>query len=423
MPEALDKCVLKVMDKGEDEATAFAICRKQLGLAEDGSGDEEEVPVPDDEEMDRRIEEEIQQRQFAIAPVLRKRMVVASPIGKFVNGDHEGQLGRTRLKRLAERFVSHPRQVPIFLAAGQADPEMRDHVVDLDSRSPDGWVEAVHIDGAGNLEVDAKLHGEAAKFVLNDLVRGASIGTKNASATDGTPIGEVLHHIILTNQPFIKNLNVAAKDRGGLMLYFTAFGGKEKNMPDKKDRKELTLIEVEAKHAKEIKDKDQEVVELKGKILHLNEQIETMAAKLENSTADPEKDTLKERVEFLERKSHAQEVRELCLKGLKRGVLKGAWCEGFEGGNKGDEGTLSWFKASRFDGDMTLLKYQVEKAEPFVRLNQNFAAGRPRTEEIVLSEDDRKYIRKLGIDPDLFPALMKCESVEDFKQITKKGDK
>ena len=97
MPETLDRCVIDVQAKGHSEASAYAICRASLGLMSDGTEDEKAVEI-DPDEMKRRVEMAL---AFQKGPVLRKRMMIASPIGEFQNGPSQKEtIGRERLAEI-----------------------------------------------------------------------------------------------------------------------------------------------------------------------------------------------------------------------------------------------------------------------------------------------------------------------------------
>lgn len=401
MPEILDRCVAHVMDKGHDENSAYAICRTSLGLKDDGTEDDRAPEWPE-EDMKIRAEFEMKRRQFQNAPAVRKKSVVCTPFGEYVNGEYEGVMTASRLKRIAANFTKHGRQVPIYA--------MGDHVDDLDERIPDGWVEGLEVNDRGELVADMKLIGNAAQLVLEDRLRGASIGTVQGRNPDGSSQGEVLQHLLLTNNPFDKSLNIAAarpRSAEPIAAFFTALPpvgvndmAEDKNVDQKPDEKDASV---------QLKEKDDEIVRLRAEVLELKD-------KLDNATVDEEKHELALRVAKLERKTLAQEVRELCFKMLKQGTIKPSRVEGYAKG--GDDGTLAWFKASIFKGDLATLKWAAEHNEPIYKLGQTFKAGLPSDNEVALTADDRALIRKLGMDPDKVVAGMKSGTREEFNDLT-----
>lgn len=336
------------------------------------------------------------------SPVLVKRMLIARPIGEYVNGPKQhGNITRERLAALVEKQKKYPRQIPIYL--------LGDHPATNDQRPADGYAENLSTDAQGNLYADpAKLVGTAAEWVANDRIRGASIYTFQATDYNGEPIGECLKHVLLSDEAFMRDINVAAHRAGGagvVGIGFTAF--KEAAMADK-NRTLPAKAEIEDEKALAlINHHEEEVVKLKAELIGKDEQIDTLQKQLDNKPVDTEKESLALRVAVLERKTQAQDIRELVSKGLQRGTLKASWCQKYNEG--GDEGTISWFKASeRFgtlnaDGspDLRLLKYQVEQTEPVVKLNQRFATGAPGDAPTpTLSSEDKASLRARGLDPE-----------------------
>lgn len=413
MPAILESCIAHVMDKGHDKSSAFAICRASMGLMTDGSEDMNAPADMSPEEMMRRADKAMALDQ----PVVVKEIVVAHAGKNFKNGDQAFDLTRADLARMVANFTDNPRQVPVLFAGDHAiGPARAD-------RPADGWVDGLRLSG-NDLMARVRLYGLAADMVQRDRFRGISIGARDGKDLKGNPIGWYLDHLLITNAPFFSDLDIAAvrsRAGDGAVIYLSA--RMEAAMAEPNKDKDLSLAEIEAKHAADIKTKDDEIVGLKAQVMNLTEQIETLQKQIETVGTDPEKDDLKLRMATLERINQSNEIRQLVASGLKRGVLKAAWVQGYEGNGKGHEGTLSWFKASRFDGDLKLLKYQVEKAEPFIRLDQSYRSGLPPagTEE-KLTEEDRTFVRSLGIDPDLFPTLMKARDLGDFKELTKKGN-
>ena len=328
-------------------------------------------------------------------PTLRKSMVICTPFGDYENGDQSGTMSKKRLAVLAANFAKYPRQVPIYA--------LGDHVERLDDRLPDGWVEALSINASGALVADVKIQGSAAAWVLDDLIRGASIGTVQGKNPDGSAQGEVLQHLLLTNAPFDKSLNIAAARKGGepIASHFTALPHTEAKMADEKDARikelEAAIVALKAASPDEaqgaaLKDRDDEIVRLKAEALDLKE-------KLENATVDEEKHELALRVAKLERQNMAQQVREIVFRMLKEATIKPAKVDGYAKG--GDEGTLSWFKASIFKGDVNLLKFAAENNSPLYTPGKTFQSGMPiEQKNVALTSEEKDYISKLGLDPE-----------------------
>lgn len=407
MPEILDRCVQHVMDKGYAESNAYAICRAQMGLKTDGSDDGAAVEMTEDE-MKAKVETAI---QFQNGPVLRKKMAILHPVGKFVNGpDQKGTMTAARIAGIVERFRKHPRQVPIFM--------LGDHPEDNDERMPVGWVEGLEQDRSGSLIAEVKLHGPGASAVGGDLIRGASVFTVQGRDYDGKAIGEVLKHLLLTNEPFDKLTNIAASHAQGgekVVCFLTALK-KETKMPAEK----IEPTE-EEKKAVETGKEPPEVVALKAENVRLQGEILSLTDKLDNATVDEEKHELALRVAKLERKTKAQEVREIVFKMLKEGTIDPSWCHGYAKG--GDEGTLSWFKASRFKDNLELLKWAEENNRPMRTMGKTYQSGAPiDAEENAPTQENKDLIRSLGKDPDRVIAAMKAKDSAEFAALTAKKE-
>lgn len=411
MPAILERCVQHVMGKGQDQSSAWAICRSQLGLLADGS---EDASAPDmtDEQLQAKMDTAL---TFQNGPGLIKWMTATKPIGKFVNGPQAGILDVKRIDALIANFKKHPRQVPIYLELPHEDAKTKPPA--------QGWVEAVKR-SSGDLMVRANLKGPAAKVVGGDQVRLASIGTKQEKAYDGTPIGEVLDHLVITNKSYIKDMNIAAADRSGdgLLIYLTDFR-EAKMAKDGTDTKDLTLAEIEAKHVEEIKAKDDTILDLQKKNLDLTAEFESVREQLDNVKADPELDELKLTVSKQQRTLDAQEIIMLVEDGLQRGVLKAAWCANYRDRKKGYEATHSWFKASRWEGKLELLKHDVLKGEALYRVGKIYSAGSPPEDaEVNLTQADKDQIAALGHDPEEVLAVMKGGGYKDFKAAVAKKE-
>ena len=318
---------------------------------------------------------------------------------------------RKRLQRLVDNFSAYPRQVPIFM--------LGDHPETNDQEPPVGWVERLYLSGDELLMARVKLHGPGASAVGGDLIRGASIYTVQGKDYDGSPIGEILKHVLLTNEPFYKDLNIAASRIPGgesAVCVFTALSSREaamaendktKGSPPDKDKQRVDPTQDEPTVAA-MKAKDEEIVALKAKLLTAEEGIEELKEKLDAKPVDSEKEEQAVRLKAAEYKLDALEIRELVAKGLSSGTIKPSWCKGFNEG--GYNGTMSWFKASRFVGDKKLLAWAVENNPPMYRMGRTFASGSPGEDSaVVLTSEDRALIRKMKLSAEAVEAAMKGE--------------
>lgn len=329
-------------------------------------------------------------------PTLVKEFVVAHAGRNFVNGTQEFDLTTDDMDEMCKNFAQTGKQVKVYLDRGIGHPpkSMRGAL------PADGWIETLTRKG-NDLVAGAKLYDEAAVVVMGDLFRGCSIGAFEDDDRHGKPIGWTLDHLLITNDAFFNDLNIAARRAPGgaeTVLYLTA-RPLEATMAD--DKKEITLAEVERKHADEIKAKDNSILELRQQLLSKDARIESLTEQLDNVKVDPDKERLAARVASLELKTKAQEIRELVSEGLKRGTLKPSWCDGFN--KKGDAGTMDWFeKHPRFLGDMKLLTYQVKETDPVVRLGQTYASGSGGEDkpQAALTAEDKRFLKSKGIDPE-----------------------
>lgn len=411
MPEILHRCVEHVMGQGHDESSAYAICRTSLGLKSDGSEDGTAVPL-DDEAMQHRVAIAM---QFQSGPALIKEIPICGPMGKFVNGEQSGNMTKARLSTLIDRFKKYPRQVPIFM--------LGEHPEDNDSQPPVGWVEGLRLADDGTLMARVKLHGPGASAVGGDLIRGASIYTVIAKDYDGSTIGEVLKHVLLTNEPFYKDLNIAASHIPGgesAVCVFTAFSWEARmadkddagKKPPEKERQKVDPTKDEPTVA-DLKAKDDEIVTLKGKLLVAEEAIEDLKEKLDARPVDVEKEEQAVRLKAAEYKLDALEIRELVFKGLNSGTLKPSHCKDYNQG--GYQGTMSWFKASKFWCDdfttsKKLLAWAVENNPSMYRVGRQFSSGASgESTAVVLTSEDRALIRKMNLDEEAVEAAMKGE--------------
>lgn len=413
MPAVLDKCVREVVGRGHSEQSAFAICRTTLGLLSDGTEDALDTGITE-EQMRAKLETAL---AFQNGPALIKEMVVAKPIGKFINGpDQKGTLDAKRIDGMVQNFKKYPRQVPIYLEKSHEEARTKPPA--------DGWAEAVRREG-GDMVVRAKLLGRAAEVVGSDRVRLASIGSKQESAYDGTRIGEVLDHIVISNKSYIKDLNIAALDKSGdgLCVYLTDFT-EAPMAKEEKETKELSLAEVEAKHKDEIKSKDDEIRELREKQMELIAAKDSLQEQLDNVKADPEVEELKLTVAKQQLVNESLEIAMLIEDGLQRGVLKAAWCAGYKDRKKGILHTQTWFKGHPFwSGKLDLLKHYVEKGEALYRVGKTYSAGSPpEPSELTLTSADKDQVRALGHDPDELLAAIKAPDYKSYQAAIAKKD-
>jgi len=403
------------MGQGHDEQSAYAICRTSLNL----TSDDQDLEMSD-EDMKKAVKKYIEPRMVDGWPTKRINIVVARPIGKFKNGPVEGELSAETIMKIVQNF-SRTTKVPVYLW---------DHVQDLDETLPDGWVLGLSVNRDGLLIADTEVMGDAVSYVDRHQVRSASIAW-NPSAKDyqGKSIGPLLMHVTLTNNPYIKDLPaIAARDMGGagLLVCFTALTVEEVGMADPKDKKEPIQADKDRidptqdePTIAQLKERDDEIVSLKAKLLNAEEAISEMKEKLDARPVDEEKEQQAIRLKHAEFKLDALEIRELVAKGLHTGTLKPSWCSGYS--DNGYNGTMSWFKASRFQGDKKLLAWAVENSPVLYKVGRTFQSGAPTDgDAVVLTQEDRELIRKLKMNPEQVMAGMKSSSREEFVSLTEK---
>ncbi len=398
-------------------------------------------------------------------PVLVKDMVVAHAGKNLKNGKDTFDLTTEALDRMVRNFAEQQRQVPVYLGG--------EHFEDRADRLADGWVSALRRDG-DDLVAEVKLHGVAAVAVNDDLVRGISIGTVLGKDVHGKTIGDVLDHLLITNQPFFTDLNIAASDQQagdeGRVVYLTACSTKEDTpmaksatalkkaaLAEHPEDEENKLEEHPEDHRPDLQDEDEDELaehpddefpeeeftranfkrlkkllrKLNRKMLGLEAEKETLDEhlKAKRGLMTEDKQKLALRVKRLETERDAQTIREVVREGLERLTLKGAWVKGYKGEETdGGLGTLDWLKTSRFADVMNpldiksalrTLKYQVFKGTPIAKLDQEYPAGQqPGT--TALSSDDHETLRTLGMDEEQFRALNKKDGGRAYRALVAK---
>ena len=377
-------------------------------------------------------------------PTLTKDMVVAHAGKNLKNGKDEFDLTVRSLDRIVANFDALGRQVPVYMGG--------EHFEDRADRLADGWVNKLRRDG-DDLIAEVKLHGPAAAVVQGDMMRGISIGTVMGKDVHGEDLGEVLDHLLITNQPFFNDLNIAASDKQAecRVTYLTACSKEATSMADPevvdpKDEELKKLVD-EEKPDEEMEDDeefpDEEFTlanykklrrlakKLRDLQIGLTAKNETMAAQLKakSGLASQDKEKMAVRLKRLEIERDAQSVRELVNDGLSRLTLKGAWTAGYKGEDgDGGQGTLDWLLSSRFADDSNptdteaafrTLKYQVQSTDPIAKLDTHYAAG-VKADSLTLSQDETDLLRRLGMTPDELKAGLKADSASHHKALTAK---
>lgn len=344
-------------------------------------------------------------------PVLRKWMPICKAVGEFENGpDMTGDLSRAYLKGLIANLKKYPRQIPVYLSTGAPNP---DHPEGLDERFADGWVEDLEMRGDW-LYGDVKTHGQAAVAIANDLVRGASIGTAHGKSYDGDDIGPVLEHLVITNQPFVKGMNIAATRKGGepVAYHFTALLT-EATMADKKKPgdqapegdESVNLTEKVTALESMLQDRDSRIADLEAANANLLDENKAFRERPELTLAQKE-------INQLKRVNLANEVRRICGlmlqdRQINSEVLRG-WAD-----HDSHEVVLAGFKNSQFKGDLSLLHYHRATAEkkPSRSYIGAIAGG-----DGELTQEERKQLVAMNKDPEDFVKVRGARSFTEYKR-------
>jgi len=354
---------------------------------------------------------------MADAPgTLRKQMVVAKPIGKFENGaDMKGKLTKDRIRALVENQAKHPRQIPIFSDRATGG----DHPSSNDMADPTGWAEGLSVNDAGELVADAKLFGQGAQDVGGDVYRGASIYTVQGKAYDGTPIGEVLKHILLTNEGFIKDLNVAASRIQGdeeVVCYFTALS-KEAAMaePEKTETETADLSLTERLEAAQVflTQKDGQIRELAASNANLLEEVKAFKA-------NPQLEIAMRELKQQKRINLANKVRFITARmaadrQIDMEVLRG-WYD-----HDSDEVVLAGFTSSQFKGNVDLLQYHRDSVTK--RPGRSFISGADSGDPTGMTAEQREIALKAGKDPEMLAATAGAKDFTDYLRRKKAAGK
>lgn len=347
-------------------------------------------------------------------PTLRKWMPICQAVGSFQNGDQEGDLSVSYLKSLIANLKKHPRQVPVYLSTGAPNP---DHPDDLDERFADGWVEGLEMRGDW-LYGDVKTHGQAAVAIANDLVRGASIGTVQGKKYDGAAIGPVLEHLVITNQPFVKGMNIAAsRAKGGepIAYHFTALSeaamAKENKAGDQAvaDPPDESLNLTEQLEAKEIL-----LVEAQNRVKDLEAQNANLLEEVKAYKAAPDMKLAQDRIRQLERHNLAEKVRRLCAALLRDRQINSEalrpWAD-----HDSNEVVLAGFKTSQFKGDINLLEFA--RASFPRNPSRQFTSGAPGgASDGELTTEDQKALVEANKDPEEFRATRGAKNFSEWKR-------
>jgi cell division protein FtsB len=265
----------------------------------------------------------------------------------------------------------------------------------------------------------------------------ASIFTVQGKDYDGSPVGEVLKHLLLSNESFYKDNNIAASKLQGEELvacFSTALPSrKESNMTEQ----EVTKLKEENEALKEqikaatAQSADEKVANLESLVQEkTRENLELIAAN-ENLKADVEKfkspkaiEELNKKVAMQDRQLRAEKIRRLVKSGVESGqfdrALVGDPKTNYE--HQSDEMVLSWFKTSAFKDSFERLEIMLETM-PKKRLNRTFAAGDySEPKGIVANEEEKNVLATLGHTPEEIMAALKAKGAGEYAKLTAKKE-
>lgn len=342
---------------------------------------------------------------------LVKKMEICRAVGKFDNDENgKGHLTLAYFAMLVANQKRQPRQIPIYNLVGKPDPE---HPEDLDQWPPDGWVEDFFVEG-DRLMGKCKVIGEAADMVRQDKVRGASIGTVFAADYDGTPIGSALAHVVLTNKPYIKGMNIAAaRSKGGepVAYHFTALS-KEAVMADKDKKPDAgSPGEGDLELTDQLAAKDVLLAQANARIKDLEAANANLLEDVKAAKEAPDLALANKRIRQLERHNLAEKVRRITAamvrdRQVNMDVVRG-WYD-----HDVDEVVLQGFEGSQFKGEIKLLEYH--RSSVAKNPSRSFAPGVTTDEPGELSAADRKAAQEAGKDPKVFEKTRGAVNLTDF---------
>ena len=164
-----------------------------------------------------------------------------------------------------------------------------------------------------------------------------------------------------------------------------------------------------------LKARSREVAELRAANANLLKDTEKFAK-------NPKLEEALSQLKQQDRQIRAGKIRRLVAKGVGEGRFNlaqvGEPDEGYD--HTSDESVLAWFKASIFEDSIDRLEFALASFDK-KPVNQRFSTGSPGTSsEPVLTDSDRRELRKHGHDPAAVLAGMKARTREEFNELTAK---
>lgn len=365
-------------------------------------------------------------------PILRKKMIVCTPFGKFENGDQTGDMTPARIKAIVARFKKYPRQVSVYA--------LGDHVRSLDDRIVDGWVEGLEVDSEGRMIADVKILGSAVQLVLGDRIRLASIATVQGKNPDGTAQGEVLQHVLLTNDAFDKQANIqiaAALAKGAeLFAYFTTALSQpqeadmaEKELHDeiarlKEDNAALRSATADEKVSASLKETQTLLAEQVREVAELTASNANLRADVERMKSPKVIEDMAAQLKAQDRQIRASKIRRLVSEGVRNDSGESRFSREQVGNpstgwnHTSDEMVLAWFKASIFQDSVDRLEFAI-KTYPVLKTGRTFGNGEGvESTGVSMTEDDKALLVRLGRTPEQIMAALKSRSASEYQAAT-----
>jgi hypothetical protein len=249
----------------------------------------------------------------------------------------------------------------------------------------------------------------------------------------GDSLGQVLQHVVLTNSPFVKGMNIAASRVQGsepVAYHFTALH-KEAAMADPKKKTDpdpaadatgageeaAVLSLTERLEAAEVllQEKEGAIREMAAANANLIEEVKAYKKSPQLVVAMRELDQQK-RIN-LANKVRFITARVASDRQVNMDVLRG-WYD-----HDSDEVVLAGFKASQFKGSLDLLQYHRDS----VKKNPSraaFATGDPGDDGATgLTADDKAALVAAGKDPEVFAATRGARNFTDYKRLKAEAQK
>ncbi len=167
----------------------------------------------------------------------------------------------------------------------------------------------------------------------------------------------------------------------------------------------------------------QECEGLRRKNLKLELDLEDAQLAKKHAGFDEKRERLTLTVRRLEIRDKANEVIRLVQRGISELRLREVWCRGFDPNDL--EQTMKWFRSSKFEGNLALLRWAVKNNEPRALLDKEYASGKPNESDAAkmgLDADQEAYLTAQGLNVRKIRIAAKVSNIADYKrQVAKMG--